>query len=1058
MSLSLDFMNELRKHFSGDIRNDLASRILYSTDASMYQIEPLGVVLPRTREDLIAAVELAAKYKIPILPRGSGTSLAGQAIGNALILDCSRWLDSIIEIDPEFGMATVEPGVILSTLNSEAAKYGLMYGPDPASADRATMGGILANNATGAHSLIYGMSADHLVSAEVIMADGSVGVLGERSTLDNSLISSLYSSALQIREKYAGVITKNWPRAWRNSAGYRLNYLLPWSSMKPSQWIGDYPAVDPSRMNLAALLAGSEGTLAVIRRATVKLVPKPKHTILAVLPYQSIADACDDVPRLLTHHPSAVELIPRFIIHQAGSIPAYARQMGWVVGDPAALLVVEFSGEQPAALKEAARKVGDILTVAESREDQARIWNVRKVGLGLLDSRPQSARPVAFIEDCAIPVDRLGEFVREIEKILAAHGTEGGIYAHASAGCLHIRPILDLKTSRGVSALRTISEAVLALTLRLGGAMSSEHGDGLSRSEFLEQTYGPELMEAMRSLKHAADPHNLLNPGKIIDAPKMDTNLRYGAEYKAQTWTSDLSFARSGGLDLAIEQCNGQGVCRRIGEGAGVMCPSFQATREEMHSTRGRANLLRAMISRPWTVDHGRSTVHGLSSYDKERVEATAAALDLCLACKGCKAECPSGVDMAKLKYAFQAEYYKTHRRQLRDYVFGYFDTAAGLAASIAPVSNALMNIPVIRNLVAQILGITTQRPFPKFSNERAGMLIAEERSRLKGDILKRDIQNGKKIIFLSDAFARYIEPQTEGAALDVLSSCGFDVHILPILGAGAALLSKGFVEAARRHATRVLDLLNQADPEREASIVGIEPPEIYTLKNEYIDLLPQRLEEIQQRVEGVWLLDEFLLRSEEFNLLRVVALAEKDKLENNQSQSDEEIASSLASFAPRNDILFHPHCHQRAEGLSPDGFPTGTNATLELLRSCGYEVELIDAGCCGMAGTFGYEAEHYDLSMKVGELKLFPALRKLNRENSEPDNRQSKTLTPGANAGIVNLKSIIASSGAACRMQIQQGTGFQAVHPILLVQKSLEDLPIRTKKGDASQAGGPQL
>jgi Fe-S oxidoreductase len=777
----------------------------------------------------------------------------------------------------------------------------------------------------------------------------------------------------------------------------------------------------------------------------VKLVPKPRHTILAVLPYQSIADACDDVPRLLTHHPSAVELIPRFIIRQARSIAAYARQMGWVVGDPAALLVIEFSADEPAALKEAARKVGDILTIAESREDQARIWNVRKVGLGLLDSRPGSARPVAFIEDCAIPVDRLGEFVREIEKILAAHGTEGGIYAHASAGCLHIRPILDLKTSRGVSALRSISETVLALTLRLGGAMSSEHGDGLSRSEFLEQTYGPELMEAMRSLKRAADPHNLLNPGKIIDAPKMDTNLRYGAEYKAQTWTSDLSFVHRGGLDLAIEQCNGQGVCRRIGEGAGVMCPSFQATRDEMHSTRGRANLLRAMISAPRRVDDEPSTVQSLSSYDKGRVEATAAALDLCLACKGCKAECPSGVDMAKLKYAFQSEYYKTHRRQLRDYVFGYFHVVAALASSIAPLSNAFMEIPVLKNLAAQILGITAKRPFPKFASQRAKILATEIQ------------RHGERVVFLSDVFSHFIEPEVEQVAFDILAKCGYDVHVLPVIGAGALFLSKAFVEEARYHAEKVLDALNQADPAREAPVVGLEPPEIYTMKHEYMDLLPQREEEISQRMEKVWLLDEFLVRSDAFHRLRVGTSAARDNSGNNTHLNKDEIAPSLTPLAPRNDttkVMFHPHCHQRAEGLSPDGFPTGTNATLELLRSCGYDVELIDAGCCGMAGTFGYEAEHYELSMKVGELKLFPQLRKLGRENGEPDNRQSSI--ENRKSEIINLKSIVASSGAACRMQIQQGTGLQAVHPILLVQSSLEDIPITTPKGDPSEASEP--
>jgi FAD/FMN-containing dehydrogenase/Fe-S oxidoreductase len=1028
MSIRPDFINELRKHFMGDIRLDLASRILYSTDASIYQIEPLGVVFPKTQDDLHAAVELAAKYSVPVLPRGAGTSLAGQAIGNALILDCSRWLDNIIEINPENHCAVVEPGVVLSNLNKAAAKHGLMYGPDPASAERATMGGVIANNATGAHSLLYGMTADHLISADVIMSDGSLGVLGERSTLDNPLISNLYSTALDIREHYAEAIAKHLPLTWRNSAGYRINYLLPWSPSKPSQWEGEYPAIHPSSFNLHPLLAGSEGTLAVIRRTTVNLVPKPKHTILAVLSYQSNADACDDVPRLLTHHPSAVELIPRMIIRLARGVPAYARQMGWMVGDPAALLVVEFSGDQPSTLKEAARKIGDILTIAESKEDQARVWNIRKVGLGLLDSRPQSARPVAFIEDCAIPVQRLGDYVREVEKILSAHGTEGGIYAHASAGCLHTRPILDLKTARGVIDLRSISESVFALTMKLGGAMSSEHGDGLARSEFLEQSYGRELMEAMRALKRAADPNNILNPGKIIDAPKMDTNLRYGAAYQTRTWETNLSFARNGGLAVAIEQCNGQGICRKD---TGVMCPSYLATREEMHSTRGRANLLRALISGPWTVDNGRSTVYGLRSFDEKRVEATAAALDLCLGCKGCKAECPSGVDMAKLKFAFQAEYYKTHRRQLRDYVFGYFHVTAGLAASVAPISNALLEIPAIKNFVARILGITPHRPFPKFSQKRANLTT---------EALRRGEE--KRIILLSDVFSRCIEPETEQAALDILSFCGFDVHVLPILGAGASFLSKGFIDQARGHAVRVLDWLNQVDPARKAPVVGMEPPEIYTVKHDYVDLLPEREEEINQRVSNLCLLDEFLLRSDEFNNLRVANLEPEVHLNNGQPIDEQEtlapgasagVASSLKN-APRNDrakIMFHPHCHQRAEGPVPDGLPNGTNATVELLRSCGYDVELMETGCCGMAGTFGYEAEHYELSMKVGELKLFPQLRELKFEDNTAINRQSK---------IQNRKSEVVSSGAACRMQIQQGTGVNAIHPIVLVAKALKD------------------
>ncbi len=1000
MSIPSDFIHELRKHFSGDIRLDTASRVLYSTDASIYQIEPLGVVIPKTQEDLQVAVELAAKFKIPILPRGAGTSLAGQAIGNALILDCSRWLDSIIEVNPESHSAMVEPGVVLSNLNKAASKHDLMYGPDPASAERATMGGVIANNATGAHSLLYGMTADHLISADVLMADGSLGVLGERSTLENPLISNLHSSALHTRENYADLITKHWPSTWRNSAGYRLNYLLPWSVSKPSQWEGEYPAINPSHVNLAPLLAGSEGTLAVIRRAKVNLVQKPKHTILAVLSYQSNADACDDVPRLLMHHPSAVELVPQMILRLARGIPEYARQMGWVIGDPAALLVVEFSGDQASMLKEYAYKIGEVLTIAESKEDQARIWNIRKVGLGLLDSRPQSARPVAFIEDCAIPVQRLGEFVREVETILSAHGTEGGIYAHASAGCLHIRPILNLKTARGVTDLRSISEAVLALTLRLGGAMSSEHGDGLARSEHLEQTYGSELMQAMRNLKHAADPNNLLNPGKIIDPQKMDVNLRYGVDYQTQIWEPNLSFERNGGMAVAIEQCNGQGVCRKD---TGVMCPSYQATREEMHSTRGRANLLRALISRPLTIaDRPGPMVRGLSSFDSKRVEATAAALDLCLACKGCKAECPSGVDMAKLKFAFQSEYYKTHRRQLRDYVFGYFHVAAGLAASVAPISNALMEVPVIKDLVGQILGITTQRPFPNFSRRHAVLRLQPGRYGEKK----------KRVIFLCDPFARYMEPETEQAALDILAHCGLEVHVLPVLGAGASFLSKGFIDQARNHAARVLDLLNQIDdPTHEVPVVGIEPPEIYAFKHDYVDLLPDRQAEIKKRVEKVWLLDEYLLRSDEFNALRVA--------------SKQRLFSAGKSFIKKK-VMFHPHCHQRAEGSSPDGSPIGVNATIELLRSCEFEVELMDTGCCGMAGTFGYEAEHYEVSMKVGELKLFPLLRKVG----------ASTNFEGLEHGLER----VVSSGAACRMQIQQGTGVKAIHPIVLIANLLSE------------------
>jgi FAD/FMN-containing dehydrogenase/Fe-S oxidoreductase len=982
MSLPPEFLYELHKHFTGDIRTDLASRILYSTDASIYQIEPLGVVCPRTQEELIAAVELTAKYKIPILPRGAGTSLAGQAIGEALILDCSRYLDSIIEINLDEQYAIVEPGLVLTTLNAAVTKHGLMFGPDPASAERATLGGVIANNATGAHSILYGMSADHLISADVIMADGSVGVLGERSSLDNPLIASLYSSALNIREKYVEAITTHWPRAWRNSAGYRLNYLLPWSPTKPSQWVGDYPAnLAPGTWNLASLLAGSEGTLAIIRQAKINLVKKPKHTILAVLAYQSIVEACQDVPRLLTHHPSAVELIPQMILRLARDVPAAARQMGWIVGDPAAVLVVEFSGDQPSLLKEEALKVGEILTIAESKEAQAQIWNIRKVGLGILDWRPQSARPVAFIEDCAIPVDRLGEFVREVEKILEEYGTYGGIYAHASAGCLHIRPILDMKTGEGARAMRSIAEATLELTLRLGGAMSSEHGDGIARSEWLQKTYGDEVVNAMRSLKQAADPHNLLNPNKLFDAPKMDSNLRYDETFQPQAWPPVLDFTQRGGLIMSIEQCNGQGVCRKS---AGVLCPSYQATREEMHSTRGRANLLRALITNNAlrNTQQAAGTTYSVLRNDA-LTESVVQALDLCLACKGCKAECPSGVDMAKLKFEFQNQYYKTHLHPLRDYLFGYFHMVAAVASQAASLSNLVMENSMVKNLAAAMFKITARRPFPKFAARQARAKVQP---------------SGEKIIFLSDAYSKYVEPEIEQAAFDVLSACGYEVQVLPVIGAGAALLSKGFLDATKRHVGKVLEALNQLDPQHEAVIVGVEPPELYCLKNEYVDILPEQKDEIAKHVAQTWLLDEFLLRSENFK-----QLVHQISYENNS----------------RPKIKFQPHCHQRAEGPAEDGVASGAGATVDLLRVCGFDVELIDSGCCGMAGTFGYEAEHFQLSMKVAELKLFPYLRSAETQDA-----------------------VIASTGAACRMQIEQGVKREVLHPILLIDQWLKSLP----------------
>jgi FAD/FMN-containing dehydrogenase/Fe-S oxidoreductase len=950
---------------------------------------------------LQAAVELAAKHRVPLVARGSGTSLAGQAIGNGLILDCSRWLDGVLELDPDRRVATVEPGVVLAALNRAAARHGLQFGPDPASAERATMGGVIANNATGAHSILYGMAADHLRSAEVLLSDGSEATLAEmreRPSRDqgaetgmafesasgqasSARYAAILKAARDIRERMAEEVRTGFPRTWRNSAGYRINYLLPWSPSAPAEWIGRrYPGeLQPGSFNLSHLLAGSEGTLAIIARATVNLVPIPKHTILGILAYSSVAEACDAVPELLQSHPSAVELLPQMILRLARTAPAFASQMDWVKGDPSALLVVEFSGDDAAVLRARAKDLGRDVLIAESSADQAKVWNIRKVGLGILDSRPQRARPVAFIEDCAIPVEKLGEFVREIQRILAEHGTEGGIYAHASAGCLHVKPVLDLQTKEGTRSLRTIAADTTSLALRLGGSMSSEHGDGIARGEWLRQTYGEDLLNGMKSLKRAADPDSLLNPGKMLDAPPMDTHLRYGAEYQTTVWAPGIDFKSNGGLAMAIEQCNGQGICRKD---TGMMCPSFQATRDEMHSTRGRANLLRALIvtsrapgAPPRTAASvGASAAAGQSGQSPRHVSSKAVygALDLCLGCKACKAECPSGVDMAKLKSEFLNHYYSTHRRPLRDYLFGYFHVTARLLSACAPIVNTGARLPPARGIMARALQITPFRPVPAFR-----MRSPRPRSAC-GD---------KPVLFLRDPFNHCVDTEVEQAAFDLLGAAGFKVRTLGALGAGASLVSKGFLAAARRHARRVVHELARADPAGVCPVLVIEPSELSALRHDYPDLLADMPTRIRERLSQAVSVEEFLVQSGGLNNLRIATTGQQ--------------------------VAIHPHCHQKAEAGSVSDELGSGDASMELLRACGYEVQLIEAGCCGMAGTFGYEAEHYELSQKIAEMHLFPRIREL----------------PGA---------LIAATGAACRMQISQGTGAVAEHPLVLAAKTI--------------------
>jgi FAD/FMN-containing dehydrogenase/Fe-S oxidoreductase len=969
------FAADLRKQIAGELRLDAASRKLYSTDASIYQIEPLGVAIPRHEDDLAAIVSLAAKYNIPILPRGSGTSLAGQTIGPAVIIDCSRYLNQVLQINPQENWALVQPGLVLNAFNRAAASHGLMYGPDPASSDRATFGGMLGNNSTGAHSISYGMTSDNVIAVDALLADGSAAHLESvkmqeafsRAEAD-TLEGNLYRQALTIREKYESVIKERWPRTWRRASGYSLNYLLPWSAARPPMWsrsrVGDnYPPIEPGSLNLAPAIVGSEGTLLLLKRIKVRVVPKPKQTVLGVLSYPSIAEACDSAPGLLALEPSAIELIPQAMIRLARSVPAYAARLGFVKGDPAAILIIEFAGEKVSDLEAKLKLLGADAVLARTAAEQDQVWAVRKVGLGLLMSRPGDAKPLPFIEDVAVPVEKLGEFVRNFQAILAEWGTSGDFYAHASAGCLHVRPLINLKTARGVEQMRGITQGVMKLAKALGGAMSGEHGDGLSHGEWLEETFGPEITGAFASLKTAADPKGLFNPGKVLQPQRMDENLRYGPSYISDPWIPILDFSRQGGVGGAIEMCNGAGVCRKDG---GVMCPSFQATREEMHSTRGRANLLRAMIST------------GLPRNENAE-EAAHTALDLCLECKGCKAECPSGVDVAKLKYEFLNNYYKSHRRPLRDYLFGYIASLGRLGQAAAPISNWMLHSGAGKVLGEKLLGLSAKRSLPAFRRNGSLQTAAPQEA---------------DVFFLRDPFIELFYPEIAQAAIKVLEAAGCKVSVLPIVGAGRTLISKGLLPQAQEHARRMLQAIEAWDPQRRVPVVGIEPSEIYTLKDEYLDLLPAE-EGAAALAKRSYMLDEFLLRPGP-----------------NGESHLEKLQAALPE--PKNkSVLLHGHCYQKAQPPADDGVATGAQATAALLSALGFEVETVDSGCCGMAGSFGYEAEHYDLSMQIGEMVLFPAVR-------------------------AAVERQIVAAGVSCRAQIASGTGREALHPVSLIASNL--------------------
>jgi FAD/FMN-containing dehydrogenase/Fe-S oxidoreductase len=968
-----DFLNDLSRRVSGELRSDQVSRILYSTDASIYQVMPHGVLLPHNAEDLQAAVEMAVKYQVPLLPRTAGSSLAGQAVNEALIMDMSRHMDQVLELNVEEQWVRVQPGIVLDQLNRYLQPYGLQFGPDPASSNRAAMGGIVSNNSTGSHSIMYGMTVDHLLSANVILNDGSTAVF---APLDPAALATHLAKEGREGDIYRAVralvsdplhhqaIVDGTPRHWRRCGGYNLDRFIDDDALT-FHW-----AKDP-RFNLARLVSGAEGTLAVITELKLNLVPLPTMTALAVVHFDDLFTALSAVPLMLEVGPSAVEVLDNLGLTLCREVPEYARLLDtFIDGRPNCVLITEFYGESESELRHKVERLqrhmaqhhaGAIgMTTAFAPQAQADVWQVRKVGLGLLMSIKGDHKPIPFIEDAAVPVEHLADYVTRVENFCHDLGTDVAYYAHASAGCLHIRPLINSKTAADIAKMPQIVDFSVDLLHGYGGSLSSEHGDGRARSWVNERFFGPDLYRLYQQVKTIFDPANIFNPGNLVNAGPMTANLRYGAAYQTIPLTAHLDFSHEQGFHRAVEMCNGAGVCRK--RTSGTMCPSFQVTREEEHSTRGRANLLRAVLS-------GQMRANELTG--KRLYEA----MDLCIECKACKAECPSAVDMAKIKFEFLAHYYEANGTPARARLFGHIGRLNRLGGgALAPLSNAALGNGLSRRLLRRAIGITDQRPLPSFARQSLPAWF-------KGRPQRPYAPGTPQVALFHDAFTNYNAPAAGIAAVELLEAAGYEVLWPGHETDGRPFISKGMIKEARAAARSTLTHLAPL-AERGIPIVGLEPSSLLTLRDDYLYLLPD-----DPRVP---LVAAHAFTFEEF----IADLADAGQLR------------LTFSDKPRH-ILLHGHCHQKAL--------VGTKPAIRALSlPPNTTITEVDSGCCGMAGSFGYEAEHYDISMQMAERRLLPAVREAGDD------------------------TLIVAAGISCRQQIKHGAARQALHPAEVLRAAL--------------------
>ena len=951
----------LRAAVEGEVLFDPFERGRYSTDASIYQIEPVGVVRPRSVADVEAAMAIAREEGVPVLPRGGGTSQAGQTVGEALVLDCSAHLDRILAVDAGNRRARVEPGVVLGRLNARLRRDGLMFPVDISTASRATLGGMAANNSCGSRSIRYGNMVHNTHAIEAILADGSrhrfarvPGNLGSGGGTPGYI--DLVRKLRAIAERERDAIARGFPKVLRKVGGYNLE------------------SVDAAGHNMAHLLVGSEGTLGFFTAIEVDLQPVPPHKVLGVCHFPRFRDAMDAVPRLVALDPDAVELVDRTIIELGSDIQMFRETVREVVqGRPDALLLVEFAGEDRPALLARLEALDDTMSdlghpgaVVRAVDPalQARIWGVREAGLNIVMSMKTEGKPVSFIEDCAVPLEDLGNFTDRLTRVFEKHGTRGTWYAHASVGLLHVRPVLNLKQPRGAAAMRAIAEEAFAMVREYKGSHSGEHGDGIVRSEFHERMFGPALVCAFEEVKDAFDPACLFNPGKIVRAPRMDDRslFRFKPGYAAAPLAPALDWSDwPGGFLGAAEMCNNNGACRKADPG--VMCPSFRATGRERDLTRGRANTLRLALS-------GQLGPDALVSDDMART------MELCVGCKGCRRECPTGVDMARMKVEFLHQYKARRGLTLRDRLVSSLPHYAARLAPFAPLLNAAERAAPLRAMRERATGFSRHRRLPSWRRDR--FRPAETGASAGGE---------REAVLFADCFNTAFEPENARAAVRVLEAAGF--HVRHPRGpdsnrppcCGRSWLAAGRIDRARAEMRRTVAMLL---PHAEAGmpIVGLEPSCLFTFRDELQAVLPGP--ESARVAESAVMLESLV----------------------SEGEAADRLASRLRRL-PESRAVVHAHCHRK----SFDG-PAALLAALALVP--GLEPEPVESSCCGMAGSFGYEAEHYEISMTMAEASLLPAVR-------------------AAGEG-----ALIVADGTSCRHQIADGAGRAAQHPARILERAL--------------------